>query len=80
MKEAEQRKRRGHKTQRCTGDKEAAAKPRQQWCIIVSGCLLIGQDNEQLKVLCLIRKLLETTAELCPEPQPAGKLCFCVWL
>lgn len=49
--EGEKRRRRGHKARGCTGDVEATAKPRQQQCITVSGCLLRGQGDEQLKSL-----------------------------
>lgn len=45
-KEGEESGRRGHKARGCAVDGEAAARPRQKRCIIVSGCLLIGQADE----------------------------------
>lgn len=72
IKEGEEKNKGGHKTRGCTGDKESTARPRQQRCIIVNGCLLIGQGNEKLKIT--------PQWSLTLESQPVGKLCFYVWL
>lgn len=39
----QKKKGRGHKARGRAEDVEPTAEPRQQWCIIVSGCLLKGR-------------------------------------
>ncbi len=82
----EQRRGRGHKAPGCTRDVEATAKPRQQQCIIVSGCLLIGQGDEQLKslhiqgVFCLSAEWLVNVQILPATQQIAIVFFFGCWV